>query len=373
MKTFLHLLLLCCLLLSASSGRAADKVRIASIFAMTGVAAADHKVTVEGIRFAVQELNQRGGLLGKQVQLVEFDNHGTALHSKRAAEKAVKANVLAVFGASWSSHSLAMAPVLQAAHIPMISPLSTHPDVTRVGDYIFRVCFIDPFQGKIMAGFAVQDLRAKTAAILINVNERYSEGLAAFFRRNFVKQGGVIVGETDYLSDTEDFSPHLKQILALQPDVLFVPGNGTDSGRIIRQAREMGFSAPILGGDGWGGAEMFSQAGSALENTFFSGHWHQKNENQKNLQFVKRFGERHGDGEIGAAALAYDAVFLYADAVRRAGSLNPAKVRDALAVTKKYSGITGNITFNQYRDPIKPAVILKFVQGASVYVKTVKP
>jgi branched-chain amino acid transport system substrate-binding protein len=373
MKVILHIFVICSLLLSPSSGQAAEKVKVASIFAMTGTAAADHKVTIDGIRFAIRELNQQGGVLGKQIQLIEFDNRGTALHSKRAAENAVKAGVMAVFGASWSSHSLAMAPVLQAAQIPMISPLSTSPEVTRVGDYIFRVCFIDPFQGRIMAGFAVKDLHAKTAAILINANERYSEGLAAFFHKSFVRQGGRVVFETHYLSNTEDFSSDLKEITSLQPDVIFVPGNGLDSGRIIKQARDLGYAAPILGGDGWGGEEMYSQAGSALTGAYFSGHWHHQGESLKNRQFVKRYSKIYGAGEIGAAALAYDAVFLYADAAKRAGSLNPAKVRDSLAMTNNYKGLTGNITFDQHGDPIKSAVILKFSGKNTVYVKTIKP
>ncbi len=373
MKVLGPLLIISSLMLSLSPIQAVEKIKVASVFALTGAAASDHEVASSSVRLAVQELNQQGGLLGKQVQLIELDNHGTALHSKRAAEKAVKAGAKVVFGASWSSHSLAMAPVLQAAQIPMISPMSTSPDVTRVGDYIFRVCFIDPFQGKIMAGFAIQDLQAKTAAILINAKQIYSEGLAAFFSSNFIQQGGKVVFEANYLPDTEDYSSHLKKIISLHADVIFVPGTGLDSGRIIKQARELGYSAPILGGDGWGGDEMFKQAGSALAGTFFSGHWHQKNEALMNRKFIKKYGKIYGDGEIAAAALAYDAVFLYADAVNRAGSLNPVKVRDSLAKTNNYKGLTGSITFDQNGDPIKSAVILKFVGANSVYVKTVEP
>ena len=174
MKNFFYIMIVSCLVLSASFSEAAEKVTIASIFGKTGPSAHGNKGTIEGIRFAVQELNQQGGLLGKQVEILEYDNQSTPLHSKLAAEKAVKAGVIAVFGANWSSNSLAMAPVLQAAKIPMISPFSTNPDVTIVGDYIFRICFIDSFQGPVMARFAFQVLKAKTAAILINVNSRYS-------------------------------------------------------------------------------------------------------------------------------------------------------------------------------------------------------
>lgn len=184
---------------------AAETVRVASIFGKTGPGAFANKATIEGVRFAVRELNRQGGLLGKQIELLEFDNKSSAIHSKLVAQKAVKDEVIAVFGANWSSNSLAMAQVLQAAKIPMISPLATNPDVTLVGNYIFRVCFIDSFQGTVLAKFALQDLNVQTAAILINASARYSEDLAQFFKQYFEKQGGKIVFQAHYLQDTDDF------------------------------------------------------------------------------------------------------------------------------------------------------------------------
>lgn len=372
MKNFFYIMIVSCLVLSASFSEAAEKVTIASIFGKTGPSAHGNKGTIEGIRFAVQELNQQGGLLGKQVEILEYDNQSTPLHSKLAAEKAVKAGVIAVFGANWSSNSLAMAPVLQAAKIPMISPFSTNPDVTIVGDYIFRICFIDSFQGPVMARFAFQDLKAKTAAILINANSRYSEGLAEFFNQCFKKQGGKILFKANYLQDADDFTSYLRKIKRLHPDIVFVPGHNADSVRIIKQARESGLSVPFLGGDGWGN-EMYEYAGSAIHGNFYSGHWHKDNENKKSRRFVEKYKKKFGKIEKSGPALAYDVVFLFADAVRRADSLEPAKVRDALMATRNFNGVTGNITFNHNGDPIKPAVILKFDKGTSVYVKTVAP
>jgi len=363
---------ICCLFLSAPFGWAAEKVKVALVLSKTGTAAIGNIITVKGLRFAVAELNQKGGVLGKQVQLIEFDNHSTALHSKRAAEMAVAEGVTMVFGANWSSHSLAMAPVLQAARIPMISTFSTNPDVTLVGDYIFRICFIDSFQGRIMAGFATDDLRAKSAAILANASSRYSEGLANYFHRHFVAQGGNILMTADYLKETEDFRPLLRKMTALNPDVLFIPGNILDSGLIIKQARNIGFSNPILGGDGWGD-KMHRHAGSSLRGTFFSGHWNEHNKNPRSQQFVKGYEARYGKGEKDGAALAHDAVFLFADAVRRAGSLDRSKIRDALASTKDFQGVTGKISFNENGDPIKSGVVFKFNQGVSTFVKTVMP
>ena len=311
-------------------------------------------------------------MLCKTIQLLEFDNASTALGSKLAAQKAVKAGVKAVFGASWSSNSLAMAPVLQAAKIPMISPYSTNPDVTLVGDYIFRVCFIDSFQGKVMANFAFQDLKAITAAVLTNASSRYSTTLSKIFTQSFKELGGKVLFEEMYLQDTDDFHTYLNKIKLLQPDILFVPGHNINSARIIKQTRDIGIKIPILGGDGWG-TSMYEFAGSALHGNYYSGHWHKNSKNSKSQLFVKKYQKEIGKVDRGGPALAYDTVSLYADAVRRAGSFQPSKVQEALAATKAFKGVTGDIIFNKNGDPIKPAVILKFDNGTSIYVKTINP
>jgi branched-chain amino acid transport system substrate-binding protein len=360
------------LFLTGTSITAAEKIKVGSIFAKSGPATIGGQSAIEGIRFAVQELNDNGGVRGKQIQIVEIDNQSTALGSKLAAEKAVEEDVVIVFGANWSSHSIAMAPVLQRARIPMISPFSTNPDVTQVGDYIFRVCFIDPFQGRIMASFATRHLKAKTAAILTNASGRYSEGLSEYFRQHFVFLGGKVVFSADYLYNTEDFTIHLKEIVKLKPDVVFVPGHIIDSGRIIKQSRGMGIKVPILGGDGWGDA-MYDHAGAALDDAYYSDHWHENNENAKSLRFVKNFREEFKSKENAGTALAYDAVYLFADAAARASSLDPTEIRNALAKTDQFEGITGRISFNEFGDPIKPAVIWKYLQGKSMYIKTVEP
>jgi len=374
MKTLFHIVIISCLVvLTASFSQTAETVKIASIFGKTGSGAVGNEATIEGIRFAVQELNRQGGLLGKQIEILELDNKSIAVHSKLMAQKAVKDGVIAVFGANWSSNSLAMAQVLQAAQIPMISPFATNPDVTLVGDYIFRVCFIDSFQGSVLAKFAFQDLNAQTAVMLINASARYSEDLSQFFKESFEKQGGKIVFKANYLEDANDFSSCLNEIKLWQPDIVFLPGHTADSGRIIEQAQKLGLSIPFLGGDSWGNT-MYDIAGSALHGSYYSTHCHKDNQNIESLKFIKKFQENFGRmvKSIGPV-LAYDTVFLFADAVRRAGSLAPDKVRDALAATKNFNGVTGNITFNEDGDPIKPAVILKFDKTTSVYVKTILP
>jgi len=350
---------------------AAETVKVAAIFAKTGKAALDNANALNGIRFAVEELNQQGGVLGKQVELIELDNKSTAIGSKLAAQKAVKDDVVTVFGANWSSHSLAMAPVLQASETPMISPCSTNPQVTLVGDYIFRICYTDPFQGRVMAGFAFDNLKARTAGVLINANSKFSEGLAQFFVQNYKKKGGKILFEENYLEQTADFSFLVNKIKLLRPEVIFLPGHVKDSGFIIKQVRDSGIATTFIGGDGWNDT-MYKIVGNAIEGNFYSDHWHQDASNKKSLQFVEKQRNRHGKFGI-ANALSYDCVFLFADAVHRSGSLNPVEIRKAIAATEDFQGVTGIISFDDNGDPIKSAVILKFDKGASVYVKTVKP
>ena len=358
-------------LLSLSSAHAAETVKVASIFAKTGNAALDNTSALNGVRLAVQDLNNQGGVLGKQLELLEFDNKSTALGSKIAARKAIQSNVVIVFGANWSSHSLAMAPVCQAAKIPMISPYSTNPDVTLVGDYIFRVCFIDSFQGKVMAKFALQDMKAKTAGVLINANSKYSESLTHYFIKNYKNQGGKVLFQEHYLDKTTDFMYFINKIKILKPDIIFLPGHSNDSCYIIKQARDNKIPTTFLGGDGWDN-DMYTIIGNVIEGNFYSSHWHPDSITPKSQAFIKKYENRSKELDSGSA-LSEDCIFLFADAVHRAGSLDPKKIRNALAKTQNFQGVTGNISFDKNGDPIKSAVILKFNKGTSVYVKSVDP
>jgi len=349
----------------------AETIKIGSIFAKTGETFVSNRTSFDGIRFAVQEINKNGGLLGKQLELLEFDNQGSAVGSKIAAQKAVKAGVVTVFGANWSSHSLAAAPVLQKAGIPMITPISTNPKVTLIGDYIFRVCYIDSFQGAVMANFAFHDLKVKNAAVLINANSKYSEGLAKFFIQSFKGQGGKILFEANYLEQTADFSFLIDKIKSLKPEVVFLPGHSKDSAFIIRQARDNGLSTTFLGGDGWD-AVMCTMAGSAIEGSYFTDHWHKDRSTDVNHKFVASY-EKYSMEPDAVDALTYDSVQLFADAVRRAGLFQPDKIRDALAATDTFEGVTGIIDLDKNGDPVKSAVILRFDKGTIVYVKSVEP
>lgn len=355
--------------------QAAETFKIAAIFSKTTELSATQTIETGFLatRLAVEELNRQGGILGKRIELLEYDNKGTALGSKIAAQQAVKDGVVAVIGATWSSHSLAMAPVLQAAKIPMITPYSTIPDVTLVGDYIFRSCFIDPFQGTVMAAFARGDLKARTAVILINTGERFCIDIAKIFAQDFPKRGGRILWEGPYLGESTDFTPLLDKAKKLKPDVIFNPGTIRDSGFLIKQARQMGIATTFLGADAWD-EQMYEYGGKAIDGSYHSDHWNMLAGGVRSQQFVKAYQKRFGGTINSKIPMGYDAVMLLADAIKRAGSFAPAKIRDALAKTRGYQGVTGEITFDANRNPInKTAVILKFEKGASVFVKEIKP
>ncbi len=372
MKAIISVIAIFCFILTAAlCTEAAETLKIAAIFAKTGKASKSGSDFFQAVRFTVEGINQQGGLLGKQMELIEFDNKTTAIDSKLAAQNAVKAGVVAVIGTSWSSHSLAMASVLQAAKIPMISPFSTNPEVTLVGDHIFRVCFIDSFQGAVMANFAIHDLGAKTAVVLTNTNSSYSVELAKVFIQHFRSHGGKFFWEGDYLDEETNFSFLLEKIENLQPDVCFVPGYQRDSAFIIRQARKMGLSSTFLGGDGWD-IDMYNYAGEELDGSYSTEHWHRQIPDKTSQDFAKTYEKKYGKVNPRHAS-SYDVVSLLADAIGRANSSDPGRIRDAIAATKNFQGVTGNITMDQNGDPVKSAVILKFDKGTAVYVKTVEP
>jgi branched-chain amino acid transport system substrate-binding protein len=354
--------------------QARPQVEIAVIAAQSGQAAAYGQAVIQGVRLAVARINANGGLLGHPVEIVIFDNQSTPLYARQAAEKAVERQVLGVVGDLWSTHSLAVAPVLQKAGIPMISPGSTSPDVTRTGDYIFRTVYTDDFQGRRMAEFALQSTGARTAAVLINITETYSQLLGKFFVEAFTAGGGQVLYEGFYKGTAADFSQMLLQLKPLGPDVVFIPGYTRESGLIIRQAAAMGIKTTFLGGDAWETA-ISEYAGDALEGSYFSTPWHPSSPYPRSREFVELFRDTFGDAPLSPyAALAYDAVGVLAEAVRLSDSLDRAQVRAALATTMDYSGATGKITFDTNGDPRNKGVgILKFQQGRWLFSHAFEP
>jgi branched-chain amino acid transport system substrate-binding protein len=256
----------------------------------------------------------------------------------------------------------------------MVSPSSTNPKVTEVGDHIFRVCFIDPFQGKLLADFAKRTLKARRVAILSDVSAPYSVGLADFFRKAFTAAGGEIVGEQKYASKDKDFRAQLTAIKAENPDAIFVPGYYTEAGLIAAQARQLGLTVPLFGGDGWEAPELIQIAGSALENTYYSTHYSPEAADDRVKEFVKAYQAKfNGDIPDAMAALGYDSAMVLFDAIKRAGSTDPAKIRDALAATKDFPCVTGLTTLDAQRNATKGAVIITVKDGKFKYVETIQP
>jgi branched-chain amino acid transport system substrate-binding protein len=351
-----------------------NEILIGEYGSLTGTTAAFGISVKNGVEFAIDEINSQGGVLGKKIRVLVEDDQGKPEEAQTVVTKLVTSDrVVAVIGEVASSRSLAAAPVLQQHRIPMISPSSTNPRVTQIGDFIFRVCFIDTFQGIVMAKFITNTLKSKRIAVLRDIKNDYSVGLADVFVEEFSKMGGEIVIDVSYGEGDTDFSAQLTAIAAKNPEGIFVPGYYSEGGLIARQARKLGISAPLLGADGWDSARLMEIGGASLDGSYYSTHYSTDDPNPLIQRFVKSYTERYGQPPDANAVLAYDAARILVDAFRRANSAEPQKVRDALAQTKNFQGITGNITIDSNRNAIKPAVILQIRGAKKHYVETIQP
>lgn len=352
-----------------------NEILIGEFGSLTGTTADFGITTRNGIDLAVEEINKSGGVLGKKIKLIVEDDRSDPAEAKTVVTKLVMQDrVVAVLGEVASSRTLAAAPVCQAAKIPIISPSSTNPEVTQIGDYVFRICFVDDFQGAICAKFAVDNLKLKKAAILKDIKNDYSVGLADSFKNTFKKLGGIIVVEQSYSEGDTDFSSQLTAMKAKKPDIIFVPGYYQEVALIARKARQLGITAPMLGGDGWDSSTLIPNSGGALEGSYFSNHYDAAMGGPEVKAFVASYRKRFGGKAPNAlAALGYDAMHIMADAITRAGSTDGAKIRDAIAATKSFPGITGSITLDKNRNAVKPGVILQIKNNKFNYVATVRP
>ena len=355
---------------------AGDTIRIGEFASLTGKEATFGTSSHRGTLLAIKEINAAGGVLGKPLQLIHEDNRSLQGESATIAKKLItRDKVVALLGEVASGRSLEVAPIAQQYQVPMISPASTNPQVTRTGDYVFRVCFTDPFQGRLLATFARNSLEAQRVAILSDVSQAYSVGLAQFFREPWLAGGGTIVADEKYNGGEKDFRAQLTTIKAANPDAIMVPGYYTDVGLIVAQARQLGITAPLFGGDGWEAPELIGIAGAeALEGTYYSTHFSPESTEPLSRRFVEAYSAEYG-GQVpdAMAALGYDSVHVLADAIRRAGSTESQALRDALAATREFSGATGLTTLDENRDASKPAVIITVKDGKFQYVETVSP
>lgn len=341
---------------------------------LTGTTASFGKSTENGIKLAFSEINAKGAPLGKKLELTAEDNSSRADQARGAVLKLINdKNVLVVLGDIASSNSLAAAPACQSAGVPMVSPSSTNPKVTQVGDYIFRTCFIDPFQGSTMSTFARDTLKAKTAAIFTDTKSDYSKGLTQFFREDWEKNGGKIVSTESYAAGDTNFRSQLTNIKGASPDVVYVPGYYTEVGNMARQAKSLGLTKPLLGGDGWNSPQLFAIGGPAIEGSYVTDHYSPDSPDPKVKNFVANYRKVHGVAPDALAACGYDAAYLVADAIKRAGSVDRAAIREALASTRNLPAVTGNLTINAQRNCDKPITVLQVKGGKYNFVKAVQP
>jgi branched-chain amino acid transport system substrate-binding protein len=370
-----RLLLVAGLFAAAAAARADDVIKVGEYSSLTGKEASFGQSSHKGITMAIEELNASGGVLGRKLELITEDNQTIPGQSATAAKKLIaREKVIALLGEVSSGRSLEAAPIAQSNHVPMIAPASTNPKVTQVGSYIFRVCFIDPFQGTVMAKFAFEELKARRVAVISSVSNAYSVGLARFFRDKFTAEGGEVTVEQKYSEGDKDFRAQLTAVRAAGADAVFVPGYYTEAALIVRQARELGLSMPFLGGDGWVADELLQIGGDALNGCYYSTHFSPENNSEGVRRFVAAYRARWGGETPDAfAALGYDSVGVLADAIRRAGTTEEPKLRDALAATRDFSGATGITTIDSNRDASKPATIIAIREGKLNFLETVAP
>jgi len=341
---------------------------------MTGSTAHFGQDTDKAARLAVDEINAEGGVRGRKLRLVTLDDRGDSAEAANAVNRLIDVeNAVALLGEVASSLSLAGGRIAQRRHVPMVSSASTNPKVTKVGNYVFRVCFLDPFQGRVMAVFAKKHLGLSSVAILRDVRNDYSIGLSDAFRKSFIELGGTIAVEQSYAQGDTDFSAQLTAIRASSARAIFVPGYYSEVATIARTAQRLGLALPLLGGDGWDAPDLFKIAGDALDGSFFSNHFAPDMASARAQRFVAEFTKRYGQAPTGLGALGYDGVLVIADALRRTTTVEPKTLRDALAATREVDGVTGKITIDADRNPTKSAVVLRVSSGRAKYETTIAP
>ena len=360
----------------AALARGADEtIKFGHYGSLTGKDAAFGVATRKGLLLAIEEINAKGGVLGRKLEYFVEDVQSRQGESATAVKKLIsREKVVAVFGANASANSLEAAPICQQAKIPMMAISSTNPRVTEVGSYIFRICFIDPFQGAVLGKFAHDSLHAKRVALLTAVNSPYSTGLSDVLRKDFTNRGGEIVAEQKYSEFEKDFRAQLTAIKAAKPDVIAATGFYTEAALICIQARSLGLDIPIIGGDGWEAPQLIELGGKAVENTYYSTYFSAENDAPEVRSFVERYRARwNGEVPEAVSALGYDAVYLVVQAIQKAGTTDGPQLRDAIAATKDFPGVTGRTTIDKKRNSQKAAVMLAVKNGHTTFFEAVEP
>lgn len=364
---------------STSGEKDGETIKIGANLELSGGVASYGQSIQEGLKLAIEEINKEG-IDGKKLELVTFDNKSDAAEATNGAIKLISQDkVSAIIGAATSTNTLAQVEIAQKNKTPLITPTGTNSTITFkdgvLNDFVFRTCFIDPFQGTVAANFASKDLKVKNAAIIIDSSSDYSKGLASSFQKSFESGGGKVVAEEAYVAKDTDFNAILTNIKAKNPEFIFLPGFYEEVGLIIKQARALGIDVPIMGGDGWDSPTLVDIAGAgSLNNTFITNHYSSGDSDSKVQDFVKAFQGKYKDKSPDAfAALGYDTAYFLADAIKRAGSGDPEKIRKALEETDGLAVVSGNLKVNENHDQVKAAVILEYKDGKQEFNTKVNP
>lgn len=365
---------------STGASANAKSIKVGLNYELTGGVATYGQGLVEGIELAFEEINKNGGVLGKQIEIIKTDNKSDNSESANVASKlATRDKVIAILGPATSGNTKAAAPIAIQNKVPLISASATADDVTvdsngKVREYVFKTCFSDSFQGVIMGNFAYTDLGKKNAALLVDSTSDYSKGLAKSFKETFGKFGGKVVTEQAYQAKETDFKAVLTKIKGSNPDILFLPGYYEEVGLIVKQARELGLNVPILGGDGYESPKLVDLAGkTALNDVYFTNHYSSKDTATEVVKFKDAFKAKYSKEPNAFNALGYDLAYFLADALKRSGEADPVKLKEALASTKDFNGITGKISIDEKHNPVKSITILQMKDGEQTFLKKLSP
>lgn len=385
-RTWLNVLAAACLAVAglasvgglSSTVRAAEPqgepIKVGSLNSMTGLTSTFGQSSDRGIRLAAEECNKAGGVLGRPVEISTADTESSADKTSLAVLKLIEQDkVVAVLGEVASSRSIAAAPECQRAKIPLLSPASTNPKVTKLGTYIFRSCYVDDFQGVAISKFTAADLKLKKAAILTDVKNDYSTGLTRVIEADFPKRGGQLVAHESYQAGDTNFKTQLTNIKNANPDIVFLPGYYTEVALIVNQARELGLTCPFIGGDGWDSDITLKQGGAAVNGCYFADHYFSGDSDPKVVAFVAKYKSKYNETPDAMAVLGYDAANILFAAIDRAKTTAEPALRNSIGETKNFPGVTGNITIGRDRNAIKPAAILEIKDGKFTMVKRVAP
>ncbi|WP_353097187.1 ABC transporter substrate-binding protein [Tissierella praeacuta] len=365
---------------SANNQASEDTIKVGLNYELSGDVATYGKSLSDGLLLAIEEINQNGGALEKQIEPIKVDNKSEDTESANVSTRlATRDKVVALLGPATSGNTKAASPAAMQNKIPLISASATTDDVTvdsngNVREYIFKTCFSDSFQGVMMAEFALKDLDFKNAVILADSTSDYAKGLSKAFKETYIKLGGKVLAEEAYQSKDTDFKAVLTNLKGLNPEALFIPGYYEEVGLIIRQARELGLNVPILGGDGYESPKLTEIAGKdVLNNVYYSSHYSPMDEAEEVVRFKENFKAKYGKEADAFNALGYDLGYFFKDALERAGEVNPEKLKDALASTKDFKGVTGTVSIDEKHNPVKSVTIIEMKDGVPTFLKKLDP